>query len=384
MLKHTEATLPAQWYFDTAHFHRELEKIWYQDWICVGHVSEWSQTGQFQRATIGDQQVLVIRDRDGCLRAFHNTCRHRGAELCAESEGRVRAGRLVCPYHGWAYGLDGALQSVPRSMRAADFDLQDYPLYPVAIDEWRGFVFINLDAKGSLPLADTVAAEAQWVERWPLEKLALAHREAHEIHCNWKVFWENYMECCHCPVVHQDLVRLVPHYGEGLNEREDLPDAHPLRTRHGPLKDGAVTWSGDGDTPLPHFKGLGASEQAAGMTFSTHLPAFFLVGHVDYVRTVRVQPLGPERTRLVVDWFLAPEALSGDLDVERLVAFGRQVVMEDAQVCEINQRGLHSRAHRAGVLTPPEYEIRDLHDWLRARLDDPAPSAGPRAVAGTP
>lgn len=370
MLQQSEATLPSTWYFDPDHHDRELERIWYREWVSLGHESEWREAGDFQRVSLGDQQVIVTRDRTGTLRAFHNTCRHRGAQLCQEDEGRFRAGRVVCPYHGWSYSLDGDLLSVPKNMQAPDFDRTDFPLYPVALETWRGFVFINLDPSPRLTLDAAIGDEAGWLDAWPLEQLVLAHREAHDIACNWKVFWENYMECCHCPVVHHDLVRLVPHYGEGLNEREDLPADSPLKARVNPLADGAVTWSDDGRTDLPWFEGLGETERDAGMTFSTFLPGVFLVGHVDYVRTVRVRPLAPERTRLTVDWFVSPAALeSGPVDVERLVAFGRQVVTEDARVCEINQRGLHSRAHTEGVLTPPEYDLLGFHDWLRARLD---------------
>lgn len=371
MLQHSEATLPSSWYFDPDHFYRELESIWYRDWVCLGHETEWAEAGQFRRFRLGDQQFFVTRDRSGALRAFHNTCRHRGAELCQAQAGRFPAGRVVCPYHGWAYGLDGELLALPKTMQAEDFDRDDFPLYPVALDTWRGFVFVNLDPAPRQTLTEAVGDEAHWLERWPLETLALAYRDEHDIACNWKIFWENYNECCHCPVVHKDLVRLVPHYGKGLNERHDLPEDSPLRTRPSPLADGAVTWSENGQTDLPWFEGLGEAERAAGMTFSTVLPGIFLVGHVDYLRTVRVLPRGPERTRLVVDWFVAPEAINrGELDVERLIAFGNQVVREDALVCEINQRGLHSRAHRQGVLTPPEYDVLEFQTWVRGRLGE--------------
>jgi Rieske 2Fe-2S family protein len=105
------------------------------------------------------------------------------------------------------------------------------------------------------------------------------------------------------------------------------------------------------------------------MTFLTFVPGMFIVAHLDYVRTVRVRPLGPEETELVVDWLVTPEArASPAFDLENLVALGRLVVAQDARVCEINQHGLRCRAHAAGVLVPQEHGVHELHRWVRARL----------------
>ena len=215
-------------------------------------------------------------------------------------------------------------------------------------------------------LASHQAEDAAALDAWPLEELALAHREAHTVSCNWKVFWENFLECYHCPGIHRELCRLVPLYGAGVVATSDLPAGHVLAGEHRPLREGAVTWSEDGQTPLPWFEGLDEARQAAGMTFATLLPTMFVVAHVDYVRSVRVLPLAPEQTLLTVDWYLAPEVLAeGEVDIERLTAMGRQVVMEDAAVCEINQRGLRNHPHRAGILLPQEHDVRWFQDWVR-------------------
>ncbi len=363
------ATLPSWAYRDADRFRRELDAIWQREWLFVGHGSEWPGAGDFQVIAVGDQEVIVTRDRAGQLRAFHNTCRHRGAQLCQAHRGRFPAGRLVCPYHGWAYGLDGNLLSTPPAHRPEHFDHGDYPLYPVALQEWRGFVFINLDAGTRLPVADAFGSESETLTAWPLEDLVVVHREDHEVACNWKVFWENFLECYHCPGVHPDLCRLVPLYGEGVTDPADLPDGHPLKSTDDVLRPGAVTWSPDGAALGRAFEGLDEAERRAGMTFTTGMPGVFIVAHLDYVRTVRVLPLAPETTRLSVTWLLSPEAAADDPDIEQLTAFGRQVVLEDARICEINQRGLRSRAHAAGVLMPPEHDVAAFHDWLRERLE---------------
>ena len=134
----------------------------------------------------------------------------------------------------------------------------------------------------------------------------------------------------------------------------------------GGLRDGAETWSRDGRAHGPAFAGLTAAERAAGQPYATSLPSMFIVGHVDYVRVVRLAPLGPEQTELTAEWLFSPEALAAT-DIDNIVAFGTQVLEEDAGICEVNQRGLRSLRHQAGVLMPEEYDLHRFHQWVRAR-----------------
>jgi Rieske 2Fe-2S family protein len=191
--------------------------------------------------------------------------------------------------------------------------------------------------------------------------------------CNWKIFWENYNECLHCPNVHKHLSNLVPIYGRGLMARHDDPDWGRHADSHEPkfsggLRDGAETWSEDGQVHGPVFQGLTEEEHAAGHTYTTSLPSMYIVGHVDYVRTVRLRPVGPELTELTAEWLFSREALeSGKVDLENVVAFGKRVLEEDAAVCEINQRGLKSMRHEAGILMPEEYELLRFHRWVQSQ-----------------
>ena len=135
------------------------------------------------------------------------------------------------------------------------------------------------------------------------------------MNCNWKIFWENFNECLHCPGVHKHLSQLVPIYGRGLMARHDDPEWERHADNDAPefsggLRAGAETWSRDGQAHGPIFAGLSDSERAAGQTYATHLPSMFVVGHVDYVRTVRLAPLGPEQTELTAEWLFSPEALA--------------------------------------------------------------------------
>ncbi|MER9645891.1 SRPBCC family protein [Mesorhizobium sp. M0199] len=193
------------------------------------------------------------------------------------------------------------------------------------------------------------------------------------MNCNWKIFWENFNECLHCPGVHKDLSRLVPIYGRGLMGRHDDPEWARHADNDAPefaggLRAGAETWSRDGRVHGSVFSSLTPAERAAGQTYATNLPSMFVVGHVDYVRTVRLVPLGPEQTELTAEWLFSPEALVDPAaDIDNIVAFGTQVLEEDADICEVNQKGLRSMRHKAGVLMPEEYDLHRFHNWVRER-----------------
>lgn len=212
------ATLPSSYYHDSSHYRRELELIWYRQWICLGSVEEWPETGDFRRLRIGNEQLIVVRAGENELCAFHNTCRHRGSILCESDSGSFNNGRIVCPYHAWSYSLTGELQNAPRTTEADGIQLADFPLYRVALKIWRGFVFVNLDSDPP-PLDQALGDETENVATWPLEELRQVHRVTHQVACNWKIFWANYLECYHCPGVHPDLCDLVPVYRRGWMDR---------------------------------------------------------------------------------------------------------------------------------------------------------------------
>ncbi|HEU4516692.1 MAG TPA: aromatic ring-hydroxylating dioxygenase subunit alpha [Steroidobacteraceae bacterium] len=371
LLERTAASLPSRWYYDPAQYARELEAIWYRDWVCVGRLEELPAAGDWFVVAVGEESILVTRDRDSRLQAFHNTCRHRGSELCEAPRGRFAGGRIICPYHAWSYGLSGELLATPKMDLPAGFRREDHSLYRVAVESWGGYLFVNLDEKPAWSLADFLGEEARHVERWPLADLFSVHCEVTELACNWKVFWENYSECYHCPGVHPELCRVMPLYREGLlsyaDSRAPTPAASgDLRPRVAP---GLTTWTLDGRSRLPLIEGPSAQDREPGVVFASFTASFFIVAHPDYVRSVRILPTGPEGVRLTVDWLLpAGVAEAHPQELEQLYALGRLVVAQDGRVCELNQRGLKSRRHREGVLMPQEHGLVEFHDWLRSRL----------------
>jgi len=372
LTEHTPG-LPADAYFDPRQYERELQRIWYRNWVYVGRSSDVARARAFRTFDLGDQKILLVRDDRGVLQGFHNTCRHRGAALCRESEGTLRTGSIICPYHAWAYNLQGDLLRTSSRTHASGFDMADYPLYKISVKEWNGFVFVALTGNPP-PFEKIFDLPLDRLDAWPLQELVVGHVLLKTIQSNWKIFWENYNECLHCPGVHPKLSQLVPIYGRGLLEERDDPEWHAHAADADPkykggLRSGAATWSLDGRATGKPFAGLSAADRQAGHIYMTGLPSVFLVGHVDYVRVVRLLPLGPEKTELRVEYLFSPETLAdAKFDLRNVVDFTNLVMTEDAEVCELNQRGLRAGPHAHGVVMPEEYVIRQFHDWLRAEL----------------
>ena len=372
LLTETKPTLPAAWYFDEGQYAKELQAIWYRDWVCVGRHEEIARRGDYKVVGIGSQQIIVATGDDGQVVAYHNTCRHRGAALCTKSRGHFANGRIICPYHTWTYSLNGRLVATPTRLETDDFDTRNYSLYAVKIDCWGGFLFVNLSPEPEKSLAEFLGNEAEQLSNWPLADMQSVRQEQIKLNCNWKIFWENYCECYHCPRVHPELCKIVPVYRKGLLNDGDDPEwsaelcAGDGRPR---IESGLSTWSLDGSSALPWIEGLSAEERKTGMTFASFTASMYIVGHTDYVRSVRMLPTGPESAELVVDWLLMPGVKESHADeIEKMLVLGRLVVEQDGKICEINQRGLHSLQHQQGVLVPQEYSVWEFHEWLRERL----------------
>ena len=379
-LRQSEKSLPATWYYDNTHYLQELESIFYSSWIYLCHTSSVAEARSFRSFNIGKQGIFLVRDDHGELRGFHNTCRHRGSKLCLESQGKLSHRLIRCPYHQWAYALDGKLVATSSHSEAADFDKADYPLFPVSVQEWRGAIFVSL-AEDPPDLEASLVRGGDRIGNWPMPDLAVGHSWNKVMNCNWKTFWENFNECLHCPNVHPELCELVPMYGRRISYYRDVPDWQEYTDRDDPayaggLSQGAETWSMDGRAGDFRFSNLTEEEISRGQSYVVSYPSVFIAAHVDYMRTVRVLPLGPEQTEIEVEWLFTPETLTdGDFDHSNITDFGKRVMQQDADASELNQSGMHSRKFQHGVLMPEEYNVKAFQDWVRAQLgeDETAP-----------
>jgi Rieske 2Fe-2S family protein len=372
LLSETKTGLPGSWYFDAEQYARELAAIWYKDWVCVGRGEVLQQSGDYFVASIGTQSIIVTQTEDDGLRAFHNTCRHRGSVLCRTEHGRFRNGRIICPYHTWTYSTDGQLLDTPGRIASDDFDAANYSLYSVYVETWGGFIFVSLAESPSSGLMQFLGGEADLLKNWPLAEMRSVRQEKIAVACNWKIFWENYNECYHCPPVHPELCKIMPVYKQAVFDQRDVAGWEPAfdgDTGPGSVGAGAKTWTLSGQSSLPTIEGLSQEEIDLGVMFTSVSGSMYVVGHPDYVRSVRIVPTGPESIELIVDWLLPKSDINVDAAaIESIVELVRIVLQQDGAACELNQRGLHSIRHEAGVLVPQEFELWHFHEWLREKL----------------
>lgn len=373
-LARAQPSLPAAWYRDEAHHGREMEAIWGRNWIYLCRAETLAPL-DIRTFRIGGQPVLLARAADGALRGFLNVCRHRGSILCAEASARLKKPLIACPYHQWTYDLTGRLLATGPMRPVDGFDRTAHGLIPVSVAEWGGFVFASLSADAG-DFDARYDAETAYVANWPLAEMRVGHVWSKTIACNWKVFWENYNECLHCPNIHPELSELVPIYSRGIMARRDDPDwrtseANMAPRVSGSLRDGAESWSMDG-AAQGRLPGLTDDDVAAGQRYVTVAPSVFVALHADYVRAVRITPLAVDRTEISAEWLFHPETEARPgFDMEKIVAFGKLVMEQDGRACELNQAGLVARGFERGVLMQEEYEVFLFQDWIRGQLGEP-------------
>jgi choline monooxygenase len=282
-----------------------------------------------------------VRGRDGGLRAFHNVCRHRAGPLVWD--GASRSPLLRCKYHGWLYDLDGRLERTPDFGEAEGFDPARFSLFPVRVESWRGFVFVNLDAAAP-PLAEGLGRLPREAEGLRFEGWRLHGRVAHELRCNWKTYVENYLEGYHVPYLHPALHREVDVKGYRVEAAERVV------THHVPLRPSVTE---------PVYEGLWAW-LAPNVAFNVYGSG---------MSVERMLPLGPGRMRLEYLFFFdeAGEAEGR----EAVLAMCQRVTEEDARICEAVQRNLESGVYARGRLSPRhENGVFYFQRLLREALGD--------------
>jgi len=363
------STLEGRYYYDAAIYAQELERIFERSWVCVGRDEQFAQAGVFRTLTLGRESVLVVRARDGVLRAFLNVCRHRGARLCPAESGQLRSS-IQCRYHAWTYALDGSLLGAPNLMSADDFDRDAFGLVPVALRVWMGLVWLNLSAApASLeqqvlpPIRERFGDEATFL-RYGLGALRAGHSISYDVAANWKLCVENFMECYHCGPVHPELCRLIPSFRSGVSYQSHTgvgsafaPDVQ------------AFTASGQSDRP--RLPGLAAEDDRLyyGLVLWPNVLLSLLPDHV-IVHTLL--PDGPQRSRIVCDWLFDPNVIAQpDFDPADAVEVFDIVNRQDWEMCELTQQGMASRVYaRGGVYVPAEHHIAHFNRQVLAHLDD--------------
>lgn len=337
-------TLPQRYFISEEVFNEEEDRIFSRHWLLAGHESEISAPGNYFVRDVADESVIIVRDKTDAIGAFYNVCRHRGTRLCEEERGHGAA--IQCPYHAWTYGLDGRLIGAPHMDEVKAFDKEAYSLRSVRCELWEGFIFVNLN-DNACPLAEWFAPLAGKFSQWTLPQLRSAKRVEYDVKANWKLMFENYAECYHCPGVHPMLSKVSP-YDSAEN---DLME--------GPFLGGFMK--------INAGKSLTMSGEACAMGIAPHhqdgdrvfyysiFPNMLLSMHPDYVMVHQLWPQSPERTLIVCDWFFHPDAFNRDaFRPEDAIEFWDITNQQDWHVCELSQQGIASRAYEPGPYSSRE------------------------------
>jgi Rieske 2Fe-2S family protein len=340
-------TLPGEFYTSAEVFTREQERIFSRRWLCVGRGDAMPEPGDFELVSAAGESLLVVRGRDGKARAFYNVCRHRGTRVCEQERGRF-AGGIQCPYHAWTYGLDGALLGAPHMTDVPWFDRADHPLVPAALGEWEGFLFLNL-ATDAGSLDEALGPLLGRFAPWRLPALKTVRRIAYEVRANWKLVFQNFSECYHCPPVHPALAKLS-HYRSGANDLRDgavLGGYMVINEKGGSISvSGRLCGAPLGDLP---------EEERQRVYYYSIFPATFLTVQPDFAMATRLEPLAADRTRVVCDWLFAPETLEKPgFDPNDGIEIWDVTNRQDWHMCELAQQGVSSRAYRPGVYSKEE------------------------------
>ena len=353
-------TLPPACYTDPAFFARERERIFRVHWNLVCRADELPEAGDYRAVDLAGIPAIVLRNEDGTLRAFANTCRHRGSRLISGS-GTAKA--ISCPYHGWSYALDGRLIAAAGMEETRNFDPAGFGLIPLRLAEWAGFVFLNFSADGP-QFEDHLGNLAGYVRSHAAESMICLHRRVYDVGCNWKLCLENQRESYHVAIVHRGTLK------------DQLPDQLES-TGHwsGSWFDhtGSIAAKLGAERTLPPIPTL-EGRAAEGTYFIGLYPASFLVFTVDCMWWMSFRPMAPDRTQ-VATGLCFPEAATKRRDFASILP--DYIVRtdtshpEDNRATEMQQQGLASPHARPGRFSHREAGVHAVDNWILDRVLEP-------------
>jgi phenylpropionate dioxygenase-like ring-hydroxylating dioxygenase large terminal subunit len=380
----------------------DMERIWRRYWLYAGHSCMVPKPGDWLSWQVGHDSVIVVRTASGDIKAFHNTCRHRGSQLCRSERGNAPA--FTCPYHGWTYDLDGRLKT--RTEKEFGVPESQLGLHPVALRNVAGLLFVAL---GEDPV-DFSAAEADIASRLRhhgLDDAKVAKTVTYRVKANWKIVFENNRECYHCPSAHPeyiksafDVLRAIPSQAARVERQTALANERFARlgidtgdqwsnlsgrfwrANRTPLMEGWVTQSLDGQAVAP-LMGLfrARGERSAGTLRTTVFPNFWQHASDDHAVASRITPVGPTECRIDTHWLVHEDAVEGkDYALEALLPFWDRTNLQDWAICEANQAGILSPRYQPGPLAKTlESNVQSFIDWYLGEVTGKPPL---RAVSG--
>lgn len=376
-------SLPQAFYTDPGVLKADMENIFYKDWLFAIPSCEIPKEGDFVVYDVGAYSVVIVRGKDGEIRAFHNSCRHRGSVLCKSKKGSNP--KLVCPYHQWTYELDGSLLWA-RDM-GPDFDASKHGLKQVHCRNLSGMVYICL-ADDAPDITEFAEETARYLDKHDLENSKVAFESTIIEEGNWKLVWENNRECYHCAGNHPSLCRTFPEDpgaigNDGSGELagalakhverceavgaasafkiSDIGDWRFVRT---PLVGSAESYTLDGKVAVTK-PNSSLPFKDAGSLLKMRYPATWNHFLSDHALVFRVTPISPTETEVCTKWLVHKDAEEGkDYDLTRLTEVWVDTNDEDKEVVENNQRGINTPAYEPGPYSEKhEGGLIQFTDW---------------------
>ena len=387
-------TLPRELYVSDEAYRFDTQLMLKSVWLYACTVAHVKHPGDYFLFEMAHNSVIIVRGRDGEVRAFYNSCRHRGARICHDQRGR--APRLMCPYHQWTYGLDGRLLAA-RDM-GPEFDKGDYGLTPVAVENIAGLIFICM--ADTPPPIDRVKADiSAQIGVYDLEHCKVAVQDDLIENANWKLVMENNRECYHCDVGHPELISVLGTYGFGKGLPEDgeadvvddhaydalvaakraewrsmgidhdlveFPDGWWHRVARLALANGAVTQSIDGKLASKKLIGPFTEPETSSLSVWTQ-PNSWHHFCCDHVVTFSLTPLAADRTLLRTSWLVHEDAVEGvDYDPDHIAALWRTTNNQDGRFSAINHKGILTDGYRQGPYAVEEKLVEDFKTFYVA------------------
>ncbi len=378
-------SLPRALYNEAEAFDFDMTAIFGRSWIMVGFEIELPKPGSWMATSVGPAPVIVTRDREGELHAFHNSCRHRGSRIC--QPGRGAAARLVCPYHRWTYELSGELAHAARMPE--DFDRSQHGLTPVYVENVGGVLYVCL-ADNPPDIGPFRKAFEPLLAPHNLADAKLAHEGVIVESANWKLAMENARECYHCGGAHPELAQSFPveasaHFDFGEDRRQELFEARlgELGLGSGPiegawwqamrftLNDGFKSMTIDGNHSVKKLMCELGDGEIGSLRWSIE-PHGFAHATADQVFMFSVVPIGPRETLIHSKWLVHKDAVEGvDYTVEDLTDLWTRTNLQDRALVENNQLGVDSPGYRPGPYSrDAEALALRFTDWYCDRAGD--------------
>jgi choline monooxygenase len=319
---------PSSWYNDPRFYQLERDTVFRNNWLIAARADQVRKTGDFVAGSITGEPHVITRNDAGQLNAFFNVCRHHAAQVmsgagCAES--------LVCPYHGWTYGLDGRLLKAPELGAVKDFDRAAFGLVPMAVESWCDLLFVNM-AKAPSALAPHLTELERRLRSMQLDGLQFVARRKYRLACNWKVYVDNYLDGgYHVDYLHKGLAAQL----DMDSYRTDVFERYSIQSGAGA--------GGDGSSGSDFAERIGDH-----VLYAWLYPNLMINRYGPMMDTNWVIPHGHDETEVIFDYYFTPETARDADFVEKSLAASDVVQKEDVDICESVQKGLGSSSYDRG------------------------------------